>query len=68
MKTYTVGQIFRLGLLKNRYGKPYGHKGTVRNTIVKHLKYKVGKSKWGDTILVSEAEIKRYNAKYEKKD
>jgi hypothetical protein len=33
MKTYTVGEIVRLGLLKNHKGEPYRHKATVLNIL-----------------------------------
>jgi hypothetical protein len=33
MKTYTLGEIARLGLLKNHEGKPYKHKATISNIL-----------------------------------
>lgn len=61
-KYYTLGEIFRLGLLRTRKGKAYKHKATVRDLVLAHLKYKRVKSKWGDAFSVSESEIKRYNS------
>ncbi len=61
MKLYTIGEIWRLGLLKNKDGKPYHHKSTVHSMVLKHMKYKRVNSKWGKSFAVSDAEIKEFN-------
>lgn len=34
--TYTIGQIFKLGLLKNQDGQPYKDKATVSNILARY--------------------------------
>lgn len=60
MKTYTTGQIYRLGLLKNHEGKPYKHKATVLN-LVRRLKHTRVKTRFGMGYAVSEGEITKHN-------
>jgi len=60
MKYYTTGEIYRLGLLKNRNGKPFKHKASVYK-IVKRLPNKVIDTKWGPSLSVSELDIKKQN-------
>lgn len=60
MKHYTIGEIFRLGLLKNHKGEAYKHKSTVRNMLGKAKKKKV-QGQYGPTYQVSEQEIDRLN-------
>lgn len=60
MKHYTIGEIYRLGLLKSHEGKPYRHKATV-SRIVSSLVNKEKKTPWGVAKVVSEKEIERHN-------
>lgn len=60
MKYYTIGEIFRLGLLKNHKGEPYKHKATI-SKIVNNMDYKEKKSPFGPSKVVSEIQIKKYN-------
>lgn len=60
MKIYTIGEIYRLGLLKNFDGEPYKHKATV-SKIVKSLPYREVKTRWGISKMLSEKYIKEYN-------
>ena len=60
MKHYTIGEIFRLGLLKNFDGEPYKHKATI-SRYVNGMKYRIRKTRWGDAKEVSEKEIKKFN-------
>lgn len=60
MKTYTIGEIVRLGLLKNHSGLPYKHKATVLK-IVQGLKYKKVKTVFGEGYAVTQREIDRFN-------
>jgi len=66
MKMYTLGEIWRRGLLKSKTGKPYTHKATVRNMVLQHMKYNRVTSKWGKSFAVSDAEIKKFNRRHGK--
>lgn len=59
-KRYTIGQIHRLGLLKNHEGKPYKHKATI-SRIVSHMPSKIVQTPWGPSKTVSEKDIKAHN-------
>lgn len=59
-KYHTIGEIFRLGLLKNHTGKPYKHKATI-SRIVSRAKFEVRNTAWGTAKMVSEKEINRLN-------
>ena len=59
-QNYTVGQIFRLGLLKNHAGQPYKDKATVLR-IVRSLYYTKVKTPWGPSYAVHQSEIDRHN-------
>lgn len=61
---YTIGQIYRLGLLKNHFGKPYGDKATI-SRIVNLMDYKEIDTPFGKAKLVSIKEINKHNRKYE---
>ncbi len=61
MKTYTIGEIFRLGLLKNHEGEPYRQKATV-SRVVSRMKYKIVETPWGPAKAVSLSEIERQNS------
>lgn len=59
-KYYSIGEVFRLGLLKNHEGQPYKHKATI-SKVVSSLKFRQRKTAWGPSKEVSMAEIERYN-------
>lgn len=63
-KTYTIGEIFRLGLLKNHEGKPYAHKSTV-SKIVNKLSPEDKNTAFGNAKVLSEAQIHRYNSRWD---
>ena len=63
MKHYTIGQIYKLGLLKNYQGEPYKNKATV-SRIVGKMKWKSGKTPWGDAKVVSEDQILKHNTDF----
>lgn len=63
MKYYTIGQIFRLGLLKNHKGDAYTAKGTI-SKIVSRMKFKEVKTAFGPSKMVSDKEIKRHNLRW----
>lgn len=62
MKYYTIGEIFRLGLLKNFDGEPYKHKASI-SRYVSRMNWRTRKTRWGDAKEVSEKEIGRFNAR-----
>ena len=63
-KNYSLGQIYRLGLLKNHEGKPYRHKATISRIV----RYLPGVTKrdgpFGQEYAIPKAEIARYNQKW----
>lgn len=60
MKLYTLGEIFRLGLLKNHSGKPYADKATI-SRIVARLSPEVKKTPWGLAKCLTMAQINSFN-------
>jgi len=60
MKYYTIGEIYRLGLLKNFDGKPYKHKATI-SRYVNQMNFRIKKTRWGEAKEVSEKEIRKFN-------
>lgn len=61
MKTYTIGEIFRLKLLKNHLGEPYKHKATL-SKIVNKIGAKTIKTAFGEGKVLTEKQINDYNA------
>lgn len=61
MKTYTLGEIFRLGLMKDKNGYAYKTRGGISRMLRKHMKFKRIKTKYGKGLCVTEAEIKKFN-------
>lgn len=64
-ETYTLGQIIRLGLLKNHMGKPYKHKATILPIILRLPHTKI-KTIWGVGYAVSKEEIDKFNTRWGK--
>ena len=60
MKKYTIGEVFRLGLLKNWKGEPYKDKASI-SRIVSKMKFETKKTAWGMARVVSEKEIHKMN-------
>ncbi len=60
MEYFSIGEIFRLGLLKNFDGEPYKHKSTV-SKIVNKMTTKTVKTRWGIAKTLSEKQIQEYN-------
>ncbi len=61
MKTnFTIGEIFRMKLLKNHLGKAYTSKATISRIVAK-LAYKEVKTAWGMSKTLSVGEIKKWN-------
>ena len=59
-KLHTIGEIHKLGLLKNYEGEPLKHKASVAN-VVKQLDYKVVMTKWGEGKGLTQEQIDAYN-------
>jgi hypothetical protein len=62
-KTYTIGEIFRLGLLKNHKGEPYSSKATVSKEL-RGLPYTIGQTPHGLSKRYSEESIKKQNSRW----
>ena len=63
MKYFTIGKLFRLGLLKNHKGKPYRNKAEV-SRIVGKLKFKERKTPWGVAKIISEKQVEDCNNRF----
>lgn len=63
MKTYTLGEILRLGLLKNHKGESYKHKATI-SKIARELGAKEQKTPFGLAKCLTEDQIDAYNNKW----
>jgi hypothetical protein len=61
---FTVGEIFRLKLLKNHEGKPYGDKSTV-SRIAHNLNGERKMTPWGMGWSIPGSEITRWNKQWE---
>jgi len=61
MKTYTIGEILRLGLLKNHKGEPYKDKASILRLVKDSKKVK---TPWGMGYAVTESEIKTLNNRW----
>ena len=59
---YSIGQVFRLGLLKNHKGKPYTSKASVSKVISK-LKTTKKMTPFGMGTFIHSAEIAKHNKK-----
>jgi len=63
MKHYTIGQIFRMGLLLNHKGEPYTAKGTISKEL-RGQPHKTEKTPFGESKLFSEKVISSLNARW----
>lgn len=63
MTHYTLGEIFRLGLLLNHKGEPYRHKASALKAVLK-LKHTKVKTPWGIGYSVSEKELSTHNKQW----
>jgi hypothetical protein len=63
MKTYTIGEIYRLRLLKNHKGEPYSDKATVSKEL-KHQPFETKKTPFGESKLFSDKVISSLNARW----
>lgn len=62
-KTYTLGEIIRLGLLKNNSGEPYKHRGTIQKLLVGKKRVQ---TPWGLGYAITQQEIDELNSRWEK--
>lgn len=60
MRHYTIGEIYRQGLLLNHKGEPYKHKSTI-SKIVRGMKIEKRMTPFGPAKTISESEIARHN-------
>lgn len=58
-KLFTIGQIYRLGLLKNREGESYKNKATI-SRIVNRMKFTIVVTPWGPAKAVSQKELDKH--------
>lgn len=63
MKYYTIGEVFRLGLLKNHKGEAYKDKATVSRVIGK-MKTGTRNTPFGIAKVISESDIDTHNKKW----
>lgn len=59
--SWTLGEVMKLGLLKNHKGEPYKHKQTVQKLLkgVKRVKTPFGKG-----YAIEQADVDRLNARW----
>lgn len=62
MNYYTIGQIYKLGLLKNYRGEPYKDKATISRAVAK-MKWTSKKTPWGLSKIVGKDQIDAWNAR-----
>lgn len=60
MKYFTIGEIYRLGLLKTHKGTPYSSKGAV-SVALRGIKKQKRETAHGPAYMVSQAQIDRLN-------
>lgn len=63
MKTYTIGEIYRLKLLKNHKGEPYADKPTI-SKILNNYPHKVTQTAFGPAKMFSQATIDKLNNRW----
>lgn len=63
MTTYTLGEILRLGLLKNHKGEPYRHKATL-SRVVDRMGLEKVPTPYGIGYAVPESKIEEHNARF----
>jgi len=64
MKLYTIGEIFRQGLLKNHKGEPYAHKASVSKALSK-CEYEISHTPFGESKCFTEEKINELNKKWD---
>jgi len=64
-QNFTVGEIFRFGLLKTHTGEPYKDKATISRIVKNLLSAKRKLTPWGMGWSVPGSEIIRWNKQWE---
>lgn len=64
-KRYTVGEVFRGGLLLTKNGKPYTDKATVLRVCRMLPSAKYVQTPWGRALTVTQGDITKHNARIE---
>jgi hypothetical protein len=62
---YTIGEIYRQGLLKNHKGKPYKDQGTI-SKVLAGQPHTTKKTPFGPAKLFTKSTIDKLNARWEK--
>jgi len=63
MKKYTIGEIYRLGLLKNHNGEPYKDKATVSRQLQNQV-HSEKNTPFGTAKMYSQKIIDNLNARW----
>jgi len=61
-KLYSIGEVFRLGLLINSKGVSYKHKATI-SKIINSMSYEIQNTPFGPSKAISERQIAEHNSK-----
>ena len=64
MKYYTIGELFKLKLLKNHLGNPYTSKAAV-SKIINSTEYRELKTAWGMAKVITDEQLKEINNRWE---
>jgi len=62
MEYFSLGQIFKHGMMLNRDGQPYKHRASLSHVIEK-LDYKIKKIQGGMAKVLTKEQIDDYNTK-----
>ena len=62
---YTLGEIHRLGLLRNFEGKPYRHRSTITD-LMRHYPHELVKVKNGTAKMYTQQVIDAVNSRFKK--
>lgn len=63
---YTIGEIYRLGLLKNNKGEAYKSAAAV-SVATRTLECRMEHTAYGLARMISKSEIERYNKQWKKR-
>lgn len=63
MQTYTIGEIYRLKLLKNHKGEPYANKPTV-SKVLNSYPHEIVETPFGPSKIFTQATIDKLNSRW----
>lgn len=63
MKEYTIGEIYRLQLLKTACGRPYKDKASVSN-VLRNYPHTVKNTAYGPAKMYTQTTIDKVNARW----